>query len=70
MGIFSRKYRDSEEWSSPSWSVSSKSDPRWSFGGTCYGMWDAMERQKETIESATKTLGEPPADLEVGYSKP
>ena len=69
MSIFGRQYRDSEELS-PSWSIRSKSDPRWNFGGFCYGMWDAMDRQKKHIEKLRQTLGEPPADLEVAYSKP
>lgn len=53
------------------WSVYSKSDPRWNGGGTAVvGGFVVPREAEEHIERRKKKLGEePPKDIEVVYMK-
>lgn len=53
-----------------SWWIRSKKDPRWDADGRCgHSIFSIEAAAREEIEKKTKTLGEPPDDLEMGGMK-
>ena len=52
------------------WWVRSASDPRWDAQGTASSSVDRIPPQANAhVEACRRTLGEPPADLEVGFNR-
>ena len=52
------------------WWVRSASDPRWDAQGTASSSADTIPPQANGhVEQCRRTLGEPPPDLEVGFTR-
>jgi hypothetical protein len=71
MGMFIGSRREWTESDGASWSISSKSDPRWNASGRCESSIFAISKAcEEAIEAKKKALGEePPDDLDYGGMK-
>jgi hypothetical protein len=54
-----------------SWTLESKTDPRWNCSGNSpsVGMFALPQEAKDKLDELTKQFGEPPEDLEWGYTK-
>jgi len=66
MGLIRFGHHDGEDsYGGATWSVSSKSDPRFNASGGCYGLF-ADEPDKHIRATARRLRVTPPKDLEMG----